>query len=93
MAWSGLKSDVDNQVEIIDLSGRRILSQQVNTNSLQLSGMQGGFYIVVVSDGTNVLRKKLFFKDWGFGAGSLKMFSVNGLYINILYLHSIYAVV
>ena len=52
-----------NQVEIIDLSGRRILSQQVNTNSLQLSGMQGGFYIVVVSDGTNVLRKKLFFKD------------------------------
>ena len=63
LAWSGLKSDVDNQVEIIDLSGRRILSQQVNTNSLQLSGMQGGFYIVVVSDGTNVLRKKLFFKD------------------------------
>ena len=63
LAWSGLKSDVDNQVEIIDLSGRRILSQQVNTNSLQLSGMQGGFYIVVVSDGTNVLRKKLFFKE------------------------------
>ena len=63
LAWSGLKSDVDNQVEIIDLSGRRILSQQVNTNSLQLSGMQGGFYIVVASDGTNVLRKKLFFKD------------------------------
>ena len=63
LSWSGLKNDVNNQVEIIDLSGRRVLLQQVNTNSLQLSGMQGGFYIVVVSDGTNVLRKKLFFKD------------------------------
>lgn len=61
--WSGLRNDVNVQVEIIDLSGRRVLLQQVNNNTLELPGMQGGFYIVAITDGTNALRKKLFFKD------------------------------
>lgn len=61
--WSGLNNDTNNRVEIVDLSGRRVFLQQATSNSLQLSGMQSGFYIVIVSDGTNVLRKKLFFKD------------------------------
>lgn len=59
----GLNNDTNNRVEIVDLSGRRVFLQQASSNSLQLSGMQSGFYIVIVSDGTNVLRKKLFFKD------------------------------
>lgn len=59
--WSGLKEDAPHRVEIVDLSGRRIFSQQAADRSLQLSGLQDGFYIVVISDGTEVLRKKLFF--------------------------------
>ena len=54
---------VESPEEIVDLSGRRLLLQDTNANFLELSGMQKGFYIVIATNGTNVLRKKLFFKD------------------------------
>jgi len=63
LSWSGLGNDISTRIEIVDLSGRRLLLQDTNANFLELSGMQKGFYIVIATNGTNVLRKKLFFKD------------------------------
>ena len=63
LSWSGLGNDMSTRIEIVDLSGRRLLLQDTNANFLELSGMQKGFYIVIATNGTNVLRKKLFFKD------------------------------
>ena len=54
---------MSTRIEIVDLSGRRLLLQDTNANFLELSGMQKGFYIVIATNGTNVLRKKLFLKD------------------------------
>lgn len=53
---------MSTRIEIVDLSGRRVLSQQTNNNYLKLPGMQNGFYIVIATNGTDVLRKKIFFK-------------------------------
>lgn len=54
---------MSTRIEIVDLSGRRVLSQQTNNNYLKLPGMQNGFYIVIATNGADVLRKKIFFKD------------------------------
>ncbi len=62
LSWSGLGNDMSTRIEIVDLSGRRVLSQQTNNNYLKLPGMQNGFYIVIATNGTDVLRKKIFFK-------------------------------
>lgn len=63
LLWSGLLDGVGSRVEIIDLAGRRILLQHSDSHSLQLPSMQPGFYVVIVTDGTNVVRKKLFIKN------------------------------
>lgn len=63
LSWSGLDSNENTKIEIIDLSGRRVLLQQTNDNYLRLPSMQNGFYIVIATNGADVLRKKIFFKD------------------------------
>jgi len=61
--WKGLDSAVNTRIEIVDLSGRKVLSQQTSNNYLEISGMQNGFYIVVATNGADVLRKKVFLRD------------------------------
>lgn len=60
LSWRGLNKNETTRIEIIDLSGRRVLSQQTNDNYLRLPGMQNGVYIVIVTNGTDVLRRKVF---------------------------------
>lgn len=63
LSWSGLGSNGNTKIEIVDLSGRQVLSQQTDDNFLRLPRMQNGFYIVVATNGADVLRKKMFFKN------------------------------
>lgn len=63
LSWSGLGNDMSTRIEIVDLSGRRCFCKIPTLIFWNYQVMQKGFYIVIATNGTNVLRKKLFFKD------------------------------
>ena len=55
-----LKSNVDTNIEIYDILGKRVFNQQIKeTSNLNLQNLKSGIYIVKITQGNSTITKKL----------------------------------